>query len=97
MIIEPVSMVTQSLEMNIQSIESKNVSNSSNVFLASIQNLDSATKQADQAIADYIFKKNLNTHELMITLESAKHTLQLAVEIRNKMVEAYESVTRMRI
>ena len=97
MIVDPIGLAPQSFEINMQSIESKNISNSSNVFLTSIQNLDAAAKQSDQAITDYIFKKNLNTHELMITLESAKHSLQLAVEIRNKVVEAYESVTRMRI
>ena len=97
MIIDPISLAPQSFAISTQSIEGKNIAENSNPFLASIQNLDNTTKQADQAIADYIFKKNLNTHELMITLESAKHSLQLAVEIRNKVVEAYESVTRMRI
>ncbi|MFP6722038.1 MAG: flagellar hook-basal body complex protein FliE [Candidatus Poribacteria bacterium] len=38
-----------------------------------------------------------NLHELMITLEEAKLALQLAVEIRNKILDAYQEILRMQI
>ena len=36
-------------------------------------------------------------HELMITLEDAKLALQLAVEVRNKILDAYQEILRMQI
>ena len=38
-----------------------------------------------------------NLHELMITLEEAKLALQLAVEVRNKILDAYQEIIRMQI
>ena len=38
-----------------------------------------------------------NLHELMITLEEAKLALQLAVEVRNKILDAYQEILRMQI
>ncbi|HIO47424.1 TPA: flagellar hook-basal body complex protein FliE [Candidatus Poribacteria bacterium] len=38
-----------------------------------------------------------NLHELMITLEEAKLALQVAVEVRNKILEAYQEILRMQI
>ena len=38
-----------------------------------------------------------NLHELMITLEEAKIALSLAVEVRNKILDAYQEILRMQI
>ena len=38
-----------------------------------------------------------NLHELMITLEEAKLALQVAVDVRNKILEAYQEILRMKI
>ncbi len=37
------------------------------------------------------------THELMLSLELAKQQLQLAVEVRNKVTEAYQELMRMQL
>ncbi len=73
------------------------LSTNNNQFMSMISNLDSQVKEADAAITDFILNKNPNTHELMISLEEAKHSLQVSVEVRNKLVSAYEEVIRMRI
>lgn len=91
MIIEPIGIIESAASMGPLTDTKANGS----TFLSYVQNMDTSVKAADKAIADYIFKKNLNTHELMITLETAKHHLQVAVEVRNKLVSAYETVTRM--
>ena len=62
-----------------------------------IDSLDENIKSADEAVKSYILQDGISTHELMITLEETKHSLQMAVEIRNKLVSAYEEVIRMRL
>jgi flagellar hook-basal body complex protein FliE len=38
-----------------------------------------------------------NLHQAAITMEEAKMTLQLAVQVRNKIVEAYQEISRMQV
>jgi len=38
-----------------------------------------------------------NLHEVMMRLESAKLSFELAVQVRNKLLEAYQEVLRMQI
>lgn len=38
-----------------------------------------------------------NLHQSAITMEEAKLTLQLAVQVRNKIVEAYQEISRMQV
>lgn len=67
-------------------------------FLDKINYLDDVVKVSNNAISTYVLGDgDISTHELMITLQHTKQELELAVEVRNKLVEAYESVTRMRI
>ena len=50
-----------------------------------------------QASVKYATGESDNLHELMITLEEAKLALQLAVEVRNKILDAYQEILRMQI
>jgi flagellar hook-basal body complex protein FliE len=38
-----------------------------------------------------------NLHQVMVTAEKASITLQTAVEVRNKVIEAYQEVMRMQV
>ena len=68
-----------------------------NQFMSLLTSLDNNVKASDKAIEAYILNDNISTHELMIALEQTKHKLQVAVEVRNKLVSAYQEVIRMRI
>ena len=50
-----------------------------------------------QASIKFATGESDNLHELMITLEEAKLALQLAVEVRNKILDAYQEILRMQI
>lgn len=67
------------------------------VFMNLVQQVNNDVVVADKAIQNYILDGGISTHELMIALQEAKHSLQVAVEVRNKIVEAYDKVTRMSI
>ena len=66
-------------------------------FIKLIEGLNNQVETSDKAIQNYILDQGISTHELMIALQNAKHSLQVAVEVRNKIVEAYNKVTRMSI
>ena len=50
---------------------------------------------ADEAIGDLATGKQKDIHQTMIALEKADVAFQLLMQIRNKIVAAYETVMRM--
>lgn len=52
---------------------------------------------ADVATEAFISGEDVDIHELMLITEEAKMSLQLAVQVRNKLVEAYQEINRMQL
>ena len=67
-------------------------------FSASLDKLLDGVEQtageANDAIAGML-DKSTEVHDAMIALQRAEMTLQLTVQIRNKLVQAYQEVMRM--
>lgn len=53
--------------------------------------------KAEQATMDLITGESTDIHQVMIATEEARLSLELAVQIRNKLVEAYQELTRLQI
>ncbi len=57
-----------------------------------------ALQQAsDRMTDDFVAGRTDSIHEVMIAGEKASLSLQLAMEIRNKVLEAYQEINRMQI
>jgi flagellar hook-basal body complex protein FliE len=61
-----------------------------------IENVDSTAAEANQAVTNMV-DKNGDVHEAMIALQKAETALQMTVQIRNKLVQAYQDIMRMPI
>ena len=59
--------------------------------------IDKAVNTANDTLQQYALGKGVATHELMLQLETAKYELQMAIEVRNKVVEAYQELLRMQL
>jgi flagellar hook-basal body complex protein FliE len=64
-----------------------------NGLLASV---DQTAGEANTAIANMVSGTG-DVHDAMIALQRAETTLQLTVQVRNKLVQAYQDVMRMPI
>jgi flagellar hook-basal body complex protein FliE len=53
--------------------------------------------QADEATQSFIQGDNVDIHQVMIATEEAKMSLQMAVQVRNKLVEAFQELNRMQL
>ncbi|RME41168.1 MAG: flagellar hook-basal body complex protein FliE [Deltaproteobacteria bacterium] len=62
-----------------------------------LQQVDNAQKQADQASARLQAGDNVSIPDVMLSLEKADITMRLAVQMRNKVVEAYQEIMRMQV
>ena len=52
---------------------------------------------ADQAIDDLATGKNQDIHNTMIAVQKAEISFELVMQIRNKLVSAYDEIRRMSI
>ena len=62
-----------------------------------INSLDSYQKRADNSVVSFIKGDESEVHNVMIAMQEARLTLQTAIEIRNKMVEAYQELSKIQI
>lgn len=62
-----------------------------------VNNVNANLLSAEASMNAFALDGNVPTHELMLTMEKAKFSLQVAVEVRNRLVEAYSELTRMQI
>lgn len=67
------------------------------LVLSGLQATSAQSATATDALARYAAGEAVSPHELMISMEQARLSLQLTVEIRNRLVEAYQELTRMQI
>jgi flagellar hook-basal body complex protein FliE len=61
-----------------------------------LASVDETAGEANTAIANML-RGTGDVHEAMIALQRAETTLQLTVQVRNKLVQAYQDVMRMPI
>lgn len=59
--------------------------------------LNTQLQAADTMVQDLATGKSTNLHEVMMSLEKTKLSFELAVQVRNKLLEGYHEVMRMQI
>jgi len=60
-----------------------------------IQRVDDLQTTADQNLQDFITHKNKDLHEVMISWEKADTSLKLLMQVRSKVLDAYQEVMKM--
>lgn len=72
----------------------KSLSNSMGNGLGSV---DDSIKKADRAQEAFATGENVSVHDVMIAAEKASLNLQLAVQMRNKVMTAYNEINSIRV
>ena len=63
----------------------------------SLDKVNTLQKEADVAIQDFATGDTRNIHETMIAVGKADLAFRLTMQVRNKMVEAYQEVMRLQV
>jgi flagellar hook-basal body complex protein FliE len=63
----------------------------------SLTQVNSLQQQADVAITDLASGGATTLHDTMIALEKADLSFRLMMQVRNKIVEAYQEIVRMQV
>ena len=59
--------------------------------------VNDAQRQANQAVDSLMTGRTENIHQAMIAMQKADVSFQLMMQVRNKLVSAYEEMQRMQI
>jgi flagellar hook-basal body complex protein FliE len=59
--------------------------------------IDASVGAAETALRDLAAGKPVEVHDVMISLERARLSVQTFVQVRNKLVESYQDLMRMQL
>ncbi len=62
-----------------------------------IQQINSLQEEAGEVTRQFVTGEITDLHQVMVATEKARVALELMLEIRNKMVDAYKEIMRMQV
>lgn len=62
-----------------------------------IQQINEAQQTANKAVETYATGGPVDLHNVIIAMEKADTALQFGMQVRNKMISAYQEISRMQI
>ncbi len=68
-----------------------------NAFGNLLAELSNASRDADRAIAELATGGERDLHDVMLAMEMESLSFELAVQVRNRLVEAYSEIFRMQV
>jgi flagellar hook-basal body complex protein FliE len=66
-------------------------------FTSQVQKVNGEIAVADKQLQAVATGEAQNLHQVMISLEEARLSFQLLVQVRNRVLEAYQDVMRMQV
>jgi len=67
------------------------------LLTSQVEKLNMTQLSADQMVSDFAAGKPDDLHNVMIGVEEARLSMELAVQVRNKIIEAYKELTQMQL
>lgn len=92
----PVNPTTQKSQKASETT-GKGVKSFSETLKQSIQEVNSLLGEAEKKGEELAAGKTGNLHETMITLEKADLSFRLMMQVRNKIVDAYQEIIKMSV
>ena len=80
-----------------QNISGEENSSFKNIISNEIEKLNNQQIKADQLTQGFISGQVEDLHTVLIATEEARLSLELAVQVRNKCVEAYKEINNMQL
>ena len=81
-----------------KSVEENNKETSfSKVISDAINKVNDAQVTADQKVEDFISGEDVSMHDVMLSMQESQLSMQLLIEVRNKVVEAYQEINRVQL
>ncbi|ENK0555855.1 flagellar hook-basal body complex protein FliE [Clostridium sporogenes] len=69
----------------------------SEVLKDKLDGVNAKQVKSDNSTQAFIKGEEIDIHNVMLNAEEAKMSMELAVQVRNKLVEAYQELSRMQL
>jgi flagellar hook-basal body complex protein FliE len=97
MIINGISFLNTDAVSKTNGTNNSNSINFGDVLKNELDKVNDTQISADKATQDLLTGESTDVHQVLIATEEARLSLELAVQIRNKLVDAYQEISRMQI
>lgn len=97
MTIEPVAGVVADTVPSLSVRQQPGGSELVSYLQGTLARVDGNLQAADGQLRQLAAGEDIAVHEVMITMERARMELMLMTEVRNRLVEAYQELTRMQL
>ncbi|ODB37097.1 flagellar hook-basal body complex protein FliE [Pseudoalteromonas sp. BMB] len=67
------------------------------VVMSQVGELNASLVEAEQMAQRAAAGESIPSHEIMIAMEKARLELNMAVQVRNKLLDVYQEITKMQI
>ncbi len=85
------------IDSGISQTETTGAASFADTLKEAVMTVNEAQKKSDKAMQDLATGKTDNIAEVMITAEKADIALKLMVQMRNKIIDAYQEVMKMQV
>ena len=89
--------VFENMGSNITKTNNEKSNNFSEILKESLDTLNEKQVNSDNITNDFIAGKDVEVHEMILATEEAKMSLQLAIQVRNKVVDAIKELNGMQL
>lgn len=97
MIIEPIGLeLLSGVQSEYEPSPVQNI-NFGDFLTQGVDHVNSNLLSADKAVENYVLEKGVDVQDVMLALSEANMTLELAVEVRNKLLEGFQELMRMQL
>lgn len=65
------------------------------VLMSALGNVNNAETTADQLALKMASNQDVDLHQVVLAMEESNLKMQMAIQVRNKVIEAYQDIMRM--
>ncbi len=91
------SSIASTLSSLASGTKTESASEFSDILSDALNNVQETESVNDQATADLLSGGDTAIHETVIAAEKAELALELALQVRNKVIDAYNEIMRMQL
>ncbi|MDK2985127.1 MAG: flagellar hook-basal body complex protein FliE [Clostridia bacterium] len=77
--------------------QNKKTASFNEILQEKLSEVNSLQQKADKLTESFLAGEPVELHKVMLAMEKADLALQLTVQVRNKLIEAYQEISRMQI
>ena len=98
MAVQGVNLINSTIASPVKSINNLNESvNFKDILIDALNNVNTLEQESAKMTEDFIAGRTDDIHSVLIASEKATISLQFVMEVRNKVMEAYQEIMRMQI